>query len=194
MRASRIALLLSALPCAVVAQRPAPPPEATQIAAAVLPLPSEFRDSATVLGYRGESPTLVTLRKGKGPFTCLANDPAGKQFHVACYHQSMEPFMERGRALRASGVKGDDVDSTRFREVRSGKLKMPKNPASLYTLTGGTYDPATNTAAGAHALFVVYMPFATTATTGLSAKPVPDSPWIMYPGTPKAHIMFVPKM
>ena len=29
---------------------------------------------------------------------------------------------------------------------------------------------------------------------GLSTTPVEGAPWIMHPGTPKAHIMFAPRM
>ena len=117
-------------------------PAAQQIAAAVLPLPQEFRADARVLGYQAGRRGLVPLREGKGPFTCLAADPAAKEFHVACYHQSLEPFMARGRALRASGVTGDQVDTVRFAEVRAGKLSMPSHPASLYQLFGppGAFD------------------------------------------------------
>lgn len=162
----------------------------------MLPLPADFRESARVLGYRAGATGLVRLRDGAGPFTCLASNPANKGFHVACYHASLEPFMARGRALRASGVTGDNVDSARFAEVRTGKLRMPAQPAALYSLTGpaGSFNASTGTTTGAQALFVVYMAGATTASTGLSAKPAEGTPWIMYPGTPKAHIMFVPRM
>jgi len=176
---------------------PGPPlPEAKQVAAAVLPLPAEFRAGARVLGYRAGSPRLVTLREGAGPFVCLASDPAVARFHVACYHQSLEPFMARGRALRAQGVTGDRVDSTRFAEVRARKLAMPGQPAALYSLTGpaGSFDPATGAATGARQLFVIYIAGATAASTGLAAQPAEGTPWIMFPGTPKAHIMFVPRM
>ena len=192
--------LLPASLMAQGAQAPVTPapllPEAQQIAAAVLPLPAEFREDATVLGYHAGSPKLAMLREGKGSFTCLATDPAAPRFHVACYHRSMEPFMARGRALRATGVTGERVDSVRFKEVKSGKLKMPTTPAALYSLTGApnAYDPATNTTTGARALFVIYISGATPESTGLSAKPQEGSPWIMFPGTPKAHIMLVPKM
>ncbi len=189
---------LAVIPATLSAQTaPAlPAPEAEQIASAVLPLPAEFRESARVLGRRAGESSLVPLREGAGPFTCLASDPANKGFHVACYHASLEPFMARGRALRASGVKGDQVDSMRFAEVRTGKIKMPAQSAALYSLTGpaGSFNPSTGTTTGARALFVVYMPGATTASTGLSAKPAEGTPWIMFPGTPKAHIMFVPRM
>jgi hypothetical protein len=180
----------------VSADKAAPPPEAQQIAAAVLPLPAEFREGATVLGYRAGATGLVRLREGRGPFVCLASDPAADRFHVACYHQSLEPFMARGRALRADGVADAQVDTVRFAEVKSGKLPMPTQPAALYSLSGpaGAFDAATGTAKGARSLFVVYIPGATAESTGLSARPVPGAPWIMYPGTPKAHIMFVPSM
>jgi hypothetical protein len=189
-------LLLSASQLAAQATAAqAPLTEAQQVASAVLPLPAEFREQARVLGYRAGSAGLVVLREGKGPFTCLASDPAATRFHVACYHESLEPFMARGRALRAAGTTGARVDSVRFAEVRSGRLVMP-HQAALYSLTGpaGSYDAASNSAKGARPLIVVYIPGATEASTGLSAKPAEGTPWIMFPGTPKAHIMFVPRM
>ena len=169
------------------------PPAAQQIAAAVLPLPAELRSGATVMGYAPDG-RFVTLREGQGAMTCLASNPTAQRFHVACYHKSIEPFMARGRELRARGVTGDQVDSVRFREARAGKLELPKQPASLYSLTGGSFDPATNSAPGARPLFVIYVPFATPESTGLSATPVRGVPWLMQPGTAKAHIMFTPSM
>jgi hypothetical protein len=170
------------------------PPAPQQIAAALLAAPKELRGDATVLGYTAER-KLVTLRKGSGPMICLASNPKEEQFHVACYHRSLEPFMARGRALRAAGVTGDRVDSVRFAEVRAGKLAMPR-VAMLYSLTGpgGSFDPASGTAPKAKPLYVVYLPNATAASTGLSAEPVEGGPWIMFPGTPKAHIMLEPGM
>jgi hypothetical protein len=166
-----------------------------QIAVAVLPLPADMRAGASVLGY-GADGKLVSLRKGAGGMTCLAPNRGAPRFHVACYHNSLEPFMARGRSLRSSGVMGDAVDSARFSEIERGKLAMPKTPASLYSLTGdwATLDLASLTTKGARALFVVYMPFATTQTTGLPERPARATPWLMNAGTPKAHIMFVPEM
>jgi hypothetical protein len=168
-------------------------PREAQIAAAILPLPVELRSTASVMGY-SSSGQLVALRDGSGNMTCLASDPQAQEFHVACYYKALEPFMARGRALRSQGVKGPQVDSVRFREIKAGTLKLPSGPSSLYTLTGGKFDPKAGSVTGAQPLFVVYIPYATVATTGLSERPAPGAPWIMYPGTPKAHIMFVPKM
>jgi hypothetical protein len=182
--------VIAVLPALARAQATAaaPPSDAVQIESAVQPLPTEYRASAKVLGYHQGSDKLVTLRDGTGEFVCLAHNPAEKDFHAACYHKSLEPFMARGRALRAQGVKDDRVDTVRFAEVKAGKLSMPKQ-AAMYQLFGGTVDPATGTVTGGHPLFVMYMPGATTASTGLSARPAEHGPWIMYPGTPKAHIM-----
>jgi hypothetical protein len=172
-----------------------PPSAEQQIAAAVLAAPEDMRAGATVLGYAPDG-HFTRLRQGSGGLICLANDPKSERFHVACYHRSLQPFMARGRALRAHGVTGDQVDSVRFAEVRSGKLRMPRHPAVLYSLTGpaDSFDPATGTAPKAQPLFVVYVPFATGKSMGLSTTPVEGSPWIMHPGTPKAHIMFQPRM
>ena len=71
---------------------------------------------------------------------------------------------------------------------------MPKQPAAMYQLFGGTVDAAAGTTTASRSLFVIYIPGATPASTGLTDKPIQGAPWIMFPGTPKAHIMLVPKM
>ena len=170
------------------------PPRDQQIAAAVLPLAESQRGGARVWGY-GPDGVLVELRSGTGNMTCIADDPKDNRFHVACYHNSMEPFMARGRELRAQGARQQAVDSVRRAEVASGRIRMPA-AASLFSLTGpaGSYDAATNTTRGANRLFVIYVPNATAESVGVSATPARGTPWIMHPGTPNAHIMFVPDM
>jgi len=183
------ALLAPALRAQTKAGSVTVPPAARQIAAAVTALPEELRSGAAVLGYSPQN-KLVTLRAGQNDMICLAQPPADTSFHSACYHKSMEPFMARGRELREQGVKGAQVDTVRFAEVKSGKLKMPTQASMLYQIFGGKFDPATEKVTGGEWLYVTYMPFATPASSGLSAKPSQKGPWIMYPGTPKAHIMF----
>ncbi len=190
---ARNTIALSLLASALSAQAPTPPAPEQQIAAAVSALPAEERAGATVLGYDAAG-KLVTLRKGTGGMTCLGHNPKDETFHVACYHNVMEPFMARGRALRESGVTDPQVDSVRFREVRQGRLPLPKGPAVMYQYFGGSFDAATGQVSGARPLYVIYIPFATAKSTGLSAKPSPTAPWIMFPGTPKAHVMFTPGM
>jgi hypothetical protein len=191
-----------ALPAAAQQQAAAPAPAAPigilptaeQIAGAVMALPQDMRADATVLGYAAVGKPMVKLREGTNDMICLPSEPPGTRFHSACYHKGMEPFMARGRELRLDGVKDPQVDTVRFAEVASGKIKMPSGPSMLYQIFGGTFDPITSTISGGNALYVTYIPFATPASTGLSAKPTDKGPWIMFPGTPKAHIMNAGKM
>jgi len=199
LRATTVALCALCLATAprLLAQDPTPAGSAPtihsaayQIAASVTPLPEEMRAGAAVLGYTAVGKPLVTLREGKNDMICLLPDPTAAAFHAACYHKAMEPFMARGRALRASGVTGGQVDTVRFAEVKAGKLKVPTQPSMLYQIFGGTFDTVTAKASGGTSLFVTYIPFSTPQTTGISARPNATGPWIMFPGTPKAHIMF----
>ncbi|MDQ6612723.1 MAG: hypothetical protein M3Y64_09850 [Gemmatimonadota bacterium] len=188
-----IAVSLAFIPVITTAQGVRPVAE--QLVSATLPLPKDMRGDAGVLGYKIAG-KLETLRASKNGMICLANEPDAKQFHVACYHESMEPFMARGREIREKGTIGPQVDTIRFAEVKSGKIKMPTQPASLYQMTGplNDFNPATGLAPNSKPNYVVYIPFATAATTGLSAKSEGGKPWIMFPGTPKAHIMITGTM
>jgi hypothetical protein len=181
-------------PAMVAGQSAVRAPE-KQIAAATSAAPAELREGAAVWGYN-EGKKLVKLREGTNDMVCLSSNPDGKEFHVACYHKLLEPFMARGRELRAQGVKGEQVDTVRFKEITTGKLKMPSTPSALYTLTGPptSFDQATGKVTGANWLYVVYIPGATEKSTGITERPAKGVPWIMFPGTPKAHIMFVPGM
>jgi hypothetical protein len=168
------------------------PPKDEQIAAAVLPLPENLREGARVIGY-DPAGKFVTLREGKG-MVCLSQYPKEPRFHVSCYHESLEPFMARGRELRAAGTPETQVDTVRFAEVKSGKLKVPNGPAALYQIFGTGYEPSTQAVKEARRLYVVYVPGATGASTGLPERPRGNDPWLMFPGTPKAHIMFTATM
>jgi hypothetical protein len=190
----RALLLLSIAAASVHAQAAPVPPVPQQVAAAVLPLPAEMREGATVMGYR-EAGKLEVLRAGTNGMHCLALYVTRPDFHVACYHEGLEPFMARGRALRAQGVTGAQVDSVRFREVREKTLAMPAM-GSLYSITTRreNFDATTNAVKEGNLLVVVYVPNATPESVGLSARPRRDGPWLMSAGTLKAHIMMVGTM
>jgi hypothetical protein len=185
------ALMLTALAPQAAPAGAAPPPAEQQIAAAILAAPEERRTDATVLGY-DTSGSLVTLRKGTGDLICLSDDPKEADFDVACYQKDLEPFMARGRELHAKGVGDKERNQMRWKEVDAGTLKMPREPHTLYILTGTAYDAATGTVTKAYRRYVVYIPYATAESTGLSTMPVPGGPWLMFAGTAGAHIMINP--
>jgi hypothetical protein len=187
--ASMVAVSLS-VPATAVAQAVHPP--AAQIAMALHAAPEERRAGAAVLGYDA-SGALVELRPGKNDLICLADDPKVEGISVACYHKDLEPFMARGRELSKEGVDQKARMATRFKEVESGALPMPREARMLYVTTGSAYDAASNTIAESYTRWVIYVPFATAEATGLPTKPTgPGSPWLMDPGTPGAHIMISP--
>ena len=188
-------LLIVAVPLAGAgAQSVVYPTPERQIAAAVSPLPEALQKEAKVLGY-DEAGKLVTLRPGANEMICLADNPANPRFHVSCYHKTLDAFMARGRALRAQKLTEEQVASTRSRDVRAKRLAMPTRPAALYQYFAprDSVDAGTGTVKGAQHLYVVYTPYATYKTTGISEAPVPGGPWIMFPGTPFAHLMIAPQ-
>ena len=170
------------------------PAKEIQIKTAVLAAPQEQRENATVMGYspNGE---LVELRKGSNAVICLADDPTQKGLNVSCYHKDLEPFMARGRALKKEGKSFKEIFDIREEEVKSGKLKMPSQPTTLYVYTTSeeNYNIETGDIKEGYLRYVVYIPWATAESTGLPLKPdFAGQPWIMDPGTHRAHIMISP--
>ncbi len=170
------------------------PPAQDQIGGAVLAAPAEAQEGAAVMGY-DKPGSVVQLREGTNEFVCLADNPAEDGFSVACYHKDLEPYMARGRELRAGGVGENENLETRAAEVEDGTLAWPTAPSSLYIRSGeeGAYDAASGVASGTSLRYVVYMAYATPESTGLSARPgAPGAPWIMAGGTFRAHLMIIP--
>ena len=181
---------LALLATSSAASQTAEHPAAWQIASAVLPLPDSMRSGAAVLGYANGK--LTQLRAGTNEMICLADNPAQKGFEASCYHKALDPFMARGRALRRAGITDRHaIDSLRLADVRSGRLRMPKGPTMLASLFADddNFDPTAGRPAKSSMLHVIYLPYATEASTGISAAPAKDRPWLMYSGKPWAHVM-----
>ena len=126
---------------------------------------------------------------------CLADNPDDPGFSVACYVRELEPFMQRGRELRKLGIKDDSLFNEREKEVKAGTLQMPKQPAALYVYSAKNeeFNPATGEVKNGYLRYVIYIPYATVASTGLPEKPSASGmPWIMNAGTHGAHIMINP--
>ena len=187
-------IALNSLTLASLAQTPTVPAPDGQIKTAVLAAPADKREGATVYGYSPKN-EFVILRKGTNELICLADDPAQKGLSVSCYHRDLDPFMERGRILKKDGKKPAEILAMREQEVKDKKLTMPTHPSTLYSYTAKdeNYDAATGEVKDGYLRYVVYIPYATAESTGLPLKPeAPGMPWIMDPGTHRAHIMINP--
>ena len=164
------------------------------IATALMAAPEASRDGCKVIGYNMDG-EFVTLKEGDNEFIVLADDPRKEGFNAACYHKDLEPFMARGRDLREQGLNAAQIFDIREEEVASGKLSMGEPGLTLHIYYGPNqlYDPETSKVADAQYRYVVYVPYATAKSTGLPEKPIaPNHPWLMDPGTHRAHIMISP--
>ena len=166
------------------------PNAADQIAATRLAAPEDRRSDATVLGYNPDG-KVVTLRKGTNDLICLADTPGDEGFSAACYHKDLEPFMARGRELGDQGLKDDERHEVRWKDVDEGRVPMPREPRTLYVLTGKRYDAAKGEVVEPYLRYVFYSAYATPESTGRPTKSGPG-PWLMYPGKAGAHIMISP--
>ncbi|MCB0688671.1 MAG: hypothetical protein KDC53_19165 [Saprospiraceae bacterium] len=170
------------------------PDREDQIAAATAAAPVEDREGAKVYGYDTKG-NLVVLEEGTNNMVCISDDPNRPGFQTVCYHKDLEPFMSRGRALRAEGKSSQEIFDIREKEAKEGVLKMPEQPTTLHLLEGkeAFYDKESHEVKQANYRYVVYIPWATAESTGLPLKPlVAGGPWIMDPGTHRAHIMITP--
>ncbi len=189
-----ISICLVALPIVCQDENQNILPEEIQIKTAILPAPEADKDDAMVYGY-DTSGELVVLREGTNNLVCIGDNPNKEGISVSCYSKKLEPFMARGRELSAEGMDFKEKRAIRGAEVASGKLVMPKEPSMTYIYYGKdeNYDKSTGELKDGQFRYVIYTPFATPESTGLPIKPhAKGMPWLMDPGTHRAHIMVGP--
>ena len=150
-----------------------------QISEALMPLPDDLRAGVKVIGYDAEGKRVV-LRRGTNNMTCIADSPA-KGFSVWCYTNNLEAYRDRVVELLADGATEDELRDILDAEVESGKIHLPDR-AVAYTIRGAEMQNSLP-------LMLLYLPGATSESTGLSTTPNHYRPWLMFAGTRVAHIM-----
>lgn len=173
-------IVLSLAALVSVAGGQASEPTAEQLVEeALLALPEPLRDGAAVVKF--EDGEQIILREGRNGMFCRADDPDTPGIAIWCYPQSHAPYARRWYQLAAEGNEPSKVDEIITEEIESGKLEWP-DAAVNYNLRGPSLDNALlNT--------VVFIPFATGESLGISEERSFDRPWLMYAGTAFAHIM-----
>lgn len=187
-------LFATLMSCTAQEKEPESLPAEIQIKTAVLPAPESDKEGAMVYGYdkKGE---MVVLREGTNNLVCIGDDPSKEGISVACYSKELEPFMKRGRELTAEGKDTKEKREIQGAEVAAGKWQMPIVPSMMYVYYGSDteYNKETGELGDGQYRYVIYTPFATTESTGLPEKPHEKGmPWLMDPGTFRAHIMVGP--
>ncbi|WP_026955774.1 hypothetical protein [Algoriphagus vanfongensis] len=171
-----------------------PPSKEIQIKMALLAAPEDQRENATVYGY-GTDGDIILLRQGSNQTVCLGDDPSREGLSIASYHISAQPFMARGWELKKEGKTFKEIFDIREAESKAGKLQLPDQGSVLNALTADEADVnwTTGEAKNTYTRSVIYIPWATAESTGLPLSPAgPGLPWIMDPGTHRAHIMINP--
>lgn len=146
---------------------------------ALLALPANLRDGAAVVRFEGGERSV--LREGENGLICQPDDPDAPGIAIWCYPTTHDAYARRWYQLAAEGKERAEVDSIVAEEIESGELEWP-NVAVNYNLRGGSIDNAVS-------LTVVYVPFATGDSIGITEKRDFHRPWLMRPGTVFAHIM-----
>lgn len=150
-----------------------------QIMEALLPLPDSLRSGATVV-FDAAPGKRTVLRTGTNSVVCHADTPA-PGFAVRCHHKDMDAFFTRTEQMLAEGKSEAALRDTLSAEIKAGKLKVAAGSAE-YVLSGPFFE-------GALPIMAVFLPNATAESTGLSTEPSGYRPWLMWAGTPMAHVM-----
>lgn len=143
-------------------------PEASvQIAGAVMAVPEELRAGAAVLGRNAQG-VMVKLREGSNELVCLI---ATRQTDVQRGLLSQGFGTVHGARAGVGGAAGDRAEAggPAIPGDRRGQAGDAREPRTLYVLTvrrcggrGGSRFVST---------VVIYIPYATAQSTGLSTKP-----------------------
>jgi hypothetical protein len=146
---------------------------------ALQPLPEVLRADATVV-LEVASGKRAVLRKGTGNVICRADTPA-RGFDVFCYQKDMDAFWTRFAQLAREGKSNEEIRNALSAEASAGEMKIFAG-ATVYELSGDSVESSLPSMA-------IFLPNATAASTGLSTERSHYRPWLMWAGTPFAHVM-----
>ena len=171
-RIALFALGVMALSTAAVAQ--------DDTAKAVLALPANLREAATVIKWKPDF-TYDTLKKGTNNLVCydLSGMPKHQPFTVECTSMGNLDRVAQNLKFEAMGDKTKDaLDAAE----KDGTRVKPQYGSVWYHFMGADQEHA-------RMHMTIAVPGATTASTGLPDKAGNNSVWIMNAGTTTAHLM-----
>ena len=147
---------------------------------AVLALPANLRDGATVIKWKSDF-TYDTLKKGTNPLVCydLSGWPKHQPFTVECTTMGNLDRVAQNLKFEAAGDKTKDMLDA---AEKDGTRVKPQYGSVWYHFMGADQDHA-------RMHMTIAVPGATTASTGLPDKAGQGGVWIMNAGTTTAHIM-----
>ena len=159
------------------AQAPADP-----IATALLGLPANVREGATVIKWKPDQ-TYDTLQKGAKGLVCYDRSgfPLQQPFSVECTSMGNLPRVAQNMKAEATGDKAKS--EAMFKAAEDGGTRVkPEFGSVWYHMAGPDKEHA-------RPHMTIAVPGATTATLGLPSDNKQGGVWIMNAGTTTAHLM-----
>ena len=140
---------------------------------AVLPLPEDLRDGATVLVYHPDTGERIVVRQGSNGIVCIPG---------------MGPANDLRAKLQAEGKSNEEIAAALGAARESGAVPTAPYGTMMYMLRHNDNQ--------IKLLWVMLVPNATPESIGVSTTSQRDNalqghgmPWLMREGTPGAHIM-----
>ena len=151
---------------------------------AVLPLPEDLRDGATVLVYHPDTGERIVVRQGSNAIVCIPGNPGDTR----CFNQVMGPANDLRAKLQAEGKSNEEIAAALGAARESGAVPTAPYGTMMYLLRHNDNQ--------IKLLWVMLVPNATPDSIGVSTTSQRDNalqghgmPWLMREGTPGAHIM-----
>jgi len=168
-----------------------------EIRFAVLPLPEQLRDGATVMRMDSTHQPVV-VRQGSNGMVCMRVVPGEAAWDARCYEATIARLIFRAGELAMSGLTIDSLGPRIQAEARAGTLTLPTQPVAAYRALGPerSYVPATGAVTSEMEIWQsLHVPFATAEAMGLpdestiSAPERDRVPYVVSSGTWWAHVM-----
>jgi hypothetical protein len=155
------------------------------IAQATLPLPEDVRAGATVYTYDKATGARKVLREGTNAVECM---PKGDDGFTWCYSKATAARRDFQAKLRAEKKTDKEIEAAMAEATAAGTIKPTPFGTWSYRLYGKKDR--------IQLLWVMSVPNATPESIGVSEGSQRDEalkgqgmPWLMLPGTERAHIM-----
>jgi len=152
------------------------------VATALLALPANVREGATVVKWKSDQ-TYDTLQKGTNGLVCYDRSgfPLQQPFSVECTSMDNLPRVAQNMKAEATGDKAKSEAMLQEMEKNGTRVK-PAFGSVWYHLAGPDKERA-------RTHMTIAVPGATAQSMGLPDKRVQNSIWIMNAGTTTAHLM-----
>ena len=165
-----------------VSSNPSAQAPSDAVATALLGLPANVREGATVIKWKSDQ-TYDTLQKGTNGLVCFDRSgfPLQAAFAIECTSMGNLPRVAQNMKAEALGDKAKSEAMLKAAEDGGTRVK-PEFGSVWYHLAGADKDHA-------RMHMTIAVPGATAQSLGLPDKRVQNSIWIMNAGTTTAHLM-----